>query len=196
MSLNNYNNDENDDSPNKEPDLNYNISQISLNNNNIPLNNEHHNQSAINNEINYNNILNNISAINDLNQNINKSFNNNNFNSNITKLEEKAKYIISFINKIISNLKLDPILCSMKKEPMLYEFYKSRILEIISEKLTNEQEKIIIKLENENSTINNELYLLSQKLNEINKYTKDEKGKIIQNIQNLEKELRTKHKII
>ena len=200
MSLNDFIFNENNNfnsSSNKEPDLNNNnISQISLNDNM-----EYHNQSAVINSNNYNKILNNISAIQDINQNNNHSFNlvshNNNITNlnneiNSTKLEEKAKYIITIINKTISNLKIDPILCSMKKEPMLYEFYKSRILEIISEKLTNEQEKIINKLEKQNNQINNELYLLSQKLGEINKYTKEEKEKIIQNIQNLEKEIEIK----
>ena len=48
------------------------------------------------------------------------------------------------------------------------------------------KKKIIIKLEKENNKINNELYLLSQKMNEINKYTKSEKDKIIQNLQKKE----------
>ena len=199
MSLNDFIFNENNNfnsSSNKEPDLNNNnISQISLNDNI-----EYHNQSAVINSNNYNKILNNISAIQDINQNSNNSFNyvsHNNINNlisdiNSTKLEEKAKYIITIINKTISNLKIDPILCSMGKEPMLFEFYKNRILEIISEKLTNEQEKIINKLEKQNNQINNELYLLSQKLGEINRYTKEEKEKIIQNIQNLEKELEIK----
>ena len=71
-------------------------------------------------------------------------------------------------------------------------FTKKENLEIISEKLTSEQEKKIIKLEKQNNQINNELFLLSKKLGEINKYIKEEKEKIIQNIQNLEKELEIK----
>ena len=199
MSLNDFIFNENNNinsSSNKEPDLNNNnnISQASINENM-----DYHNKSAVINSNNYNKILNNISAIQDINQNSNNSFNyvsHNNINNlisdiNSTKLEEKEKYIITIINKIISNLKIYPILCSMSKEPMLYEFYKNRILEIICEKLTNEQEKIINKFEKQNNQINNELYLLSQKLGEINRYTKKGKEKIIQN---LEKELEIKAK--
>ena len=144
------------------------------------------NNTQRNNIINLNNnntSLNNISGI--ISQNTNQ-------NIELSSFEEKSKYIISLINKTISNLHLDPILCSMQNEPMLHEFYKSRILEIISEKLTNEQEKQIDKLQKQNTQLNHELSVMSNKFSELNKYSNEEKEKIIQNIKNLEKELEIK----
>ena len=144
--------------------------------------NPNRNNNLINTNTNNNTSLNNISGI----------ISQNNQYLDFSSLEEKSKYIISLINKTISNLNLDPILCSMKKEPMLYEFYKSRILEIISEKLTADQERHIDKLQNQNIQLNQELSIMKNKFNELNRYSNEEKEKIIQNIKNLEKELEIK----
>ncbi len=177
-------------------DINQNINNsfnYTTNPNNININNSPNNTNRFNNNNNnrsFNNISGNISQNNFNNDN--NLNNNNNTNIEILSLEEKAKYILSIINNIISNLHLDPILCSMKKEPMLYEFYKKRILEIISEKLTGDQEKLIDKLQKENNQLNNELILMGNKLKDFNKYSNEEKEKIIQNIKNLEKELEIK----
>jgi len=167
----------------------------------------------INNSFNHSNNLNNINTkilnknplsdntnnnnnISGIINNINNCNNNSNSNINIPSelfcLEERAKHIISIINKTITNLNIDPILCSMKKEPMLYEFYKSRVLEIISEKLSGEQEKTINKLQKQNYQLNNELVIMGNKLNDLSKYANEEKEKIAQNIKNLEKELEIK----
>ena len=195
---------------NKETDINN--KNNTLNNNTSY--NEYHNKSAIinSNRNNYNNILNKKGGINDIGLNkinnisFNIPLNSNKYKNKITskstlsdndidmyELEEKANNIITIINKAISKLNLDPILCSMKKEPMLSEFYKNRILEIISEKLNNEQELMISKLKKQNNQINKELLILSKKLEEINKYTAEEKEKIFINIKNLENELELKN---
>ena len=167
-----------------------------LDQNENPTNNQTEINNIINSPYNANNISNNQtffqSNVIPTNSNVNNSFSYNNQNNIENIVNEKASLILNQLNKIIEKLKIDPILCSMKKEPMLFEFYKSRILEIVSEKLTNIQEKKITNIEKENMRLNNELTTMNNKYNEIQKFFLDEKEKILINIQNLEKELNIK----
>ena len=172
----------------------------SSNPNNINIKNLN-NSLLANNNHNKNNLIdfnNNDNSINPSLQYIQSLIPQNNHNNNsyqnieFISLEQKAKYIISIINKIISTLNLDPILNSMKKEPMLYKFYKNRILEIISEKLSDEREKIINNLQKQNNQLNNDILIMRNKFNDLNKCSNEEKEKILKSIKNLEKELEIK----
>ena len=172
----------------------------SSNPNNINIKNLN-NSLLANNNHNKNNLIdfnNNDNSINPSLQYIQSLIPQNNHNNNsyqnieFISLEQKAKYIISIINKIISTLNLYPILNTMKKEPMLYKFYKNRILEIISEKLSDEREKIINNLQKQNNQLNNDILIMRNKFNDLNKCSNEEKEKILKSIKNLEKELEIK----
>ena len=90
----------------------------------------------------------------------------NNKSSIITTKDTISQEKIDYINNSLYKIKIDPILCVMKEEPMLYEFYKERINEVLTDAINGAQEEEIRHLKEENTKLKQTLENVCSKLNE------------------------------